>query len=149
MKSGTKMTDTVDTNLLACTATVVAAYVNKNAMLASDLPELIARVHAAFCQRTSGQSGSVLVDDQLKPAVNPKKSVHDDFIICLEDGKQFKSLKRHLATHYDLTPQQYRGKWNLPHDYPMVAPSYAATRSKLATQMGLGRKARDPKIETR
>jgi len=139
------MTDKVDTSLLAYTATVVAAYVSKNAVLASDLPELIARVHAAFCQRTAEQPVSAFADEQLRPAVNPKKSVHDDFIICLEDGKQFKSLKRHLATHYDLTPQQYRGKWNLPHDYPMVAPSYAATRSKLATQMGLGRKARDSK----
>jgi predicted transcriptional regulator len=77
---------------------------------------------------------------ELKPAVNPKKSVTDDYIVCLEDGKKLKMLKRHLATSYDMTPAEYRAKWNLPRDYPMVAPAYAAQRSELARQFGLGRK---------
>ncbi len=81
-----------------------------------------------------------VVQDKQKPAVNPKKSVHDDYIVCLEDGKKFKSLKRHLMTHYSMTPEQYREKWGLDSSYPMVAPNYAAARSQLAKSMGLGRK---------
>ena len=80
--------------------------------------------------------------EPLKPAVNPKKSVFPDYIICLEDGKKFKSLKRHLRTHYDLSPEEYREKWGLPADYPMVAPNYAAARSALAKKMGLGQQRR-------
>jgi predicted transcriptional regulator len=84
------------------------------------------------------------IEEPQKPAVNPKRSVHDDHIVCLEDGKRFKSLKRHLSTHYGLTPDEYRAKWGLPADYPMVAPAYAAARSALAKKMGLGRKAKAP-----
>jgi predicted transcriptional regulator len=98
-------------------------------------------VHAAL-GRVGGASEQPAVEKQ-KPAVNPKKSIHDDYIICLEDGKKFKSLKRHLMTHHGMTPDEYRAKWNLPSDYPMVAPAYAAARSALATKMGLGRK---PKV---
>ncbi|MCA8895574.1 MAG: MucR family transcriptional regulator [Amphiplicatus sp.] len=126
--------------LIELTADVVAAYVSNNPVPVGELPNLIADVHAAL-----GRVGSVAEPvqvDKPKPAVNPKKSVHDDYIICLEDGKKFKSLKRHLMTHYGLTPEQYREKWGLEASYPMVAPSYAAARSQLAKKMGLGRKKR-------
>jgi predicted transcriptional regulator len=93
-------------------------------------------VHAAL-GRVGGASEQPAVEKQ-KPAVNPKKSIHDDYIICLEDGKKFKSLKRHLRTRYDMSPEQYREKWGLPPDYPMVAPVYAEARSRLAKKMGLG-----------
>ncbi len=124
--------------LIELTADVVAAYVSNNPVPVGELPNLIADIHAAL-GRVGGVSDQPPADKQ-KPAVNPKRSVHDDYIVCLEDGKKFKSLKRHLMTHYDLTPDQYREKWNLDPNYPMVAPSYAAARSQLAKKMGLGRK---------
>jgi predicted transcriptional regulator len=136
--------DTADTPsrnsdmLIELTADVVAAYVSNNPVPVGELPSLIADVHTAL-----GRVGSVSEQppaDKQKPAVNPKRSVHDDYIICLEDGKKFKSLKRHLMTHYNLTPDQYREKWGLEATYPMVAPNYAAARSLLAKKMGLGRK---------
>ena len=124
--------------LIELTADVVAAYVSNNPVPAGDLPNLIADVHAALGRvGTSAEQPAV---DKQKPAVNPKRSVHDEYIICLEDGKKFKSLKRHLMTHYNLTPDQYREKWGLDANYPMVAPNYAAARSQLAKTMGLGRK---------
>jgi predicted transcriptional regulator len=129
-------TDLFSADFTELTANVVSAYVAHNPMPVTGLPELIAAVHAAI----SGLSQPAPPAAELVPAVNPKRSVHADYIICLEDGKRFKSLKRHLMTHYELTPQAYREKWNLPHDYPMVAPSYAAARSELAKAMGLGRK---------
>ena len=124
--------------LLELTADLVSAYVSNNPVPAAELPNLIAEVHAAL-----GRVGSVPEQapvEKQKPAVNPKRSVFDDYIICLEDGKKFKSLKRHLMTHYGLTPEQYREKWGLDPSYPMVAPSYAVARSQLAKKMGLGRK---------
>ncbi|MCO6389530.1 transcriptional regulator [Aliihoeflea aestuarii] len=124
--------------LIELTADVVAAYVSNNPVPVGELPNLIADVHMAL-GRVGATPEAAPVDKQ-KPAVNPKKSVHDDFIICLEDGKKFKSLKRHLMTHYGLTPEQYREKWGLDASYPMVAPNYAAARSQLAKKMGLGRK---------
>lgn len=124
--------------LAELTAQVVSAYVSNNTIPADDLPSLIAKVHSAL-NNTVGTS-ETREHEKPKPAVNPKKSVFDDYIICLEDGQQFKSLKRHLMSHYGLTPQDYREKWDLPADYPMVAPSYAERRSKLAREMGLGRK---------
>jgi predicted transcriptional regulator len=124
--------------LIELTADVVAAYVSNNPVPAGDLPNLIAEVHAALGRVGGGVEQPVA--DKQKPAVNPKRSVHDDYIVCLEDGKKFKSLKRHLMTHYDLTPDQYREKWGLDPSYPMVAPNYAAARSQLAKKMGLGRK---------
>ena len=124
--------------LIELTADVVAAYVSNNPVPVGELPNLIADVHAAL-GRVGGPTEQPVVDKQ-KPAVNPKRSVHDDFIICLEDGKKFKSLKRHLMTHYSLTPDQYREKWALDPSYPMVAPNYATARSQLAKKMGLGRK---------
>ncbi|MET3662649.1 MucR family transcriptional regulator [Aquamicrobium ahrensii] len=129
----------IDT-LIELTADVVAAYVSNNPVPASELPNLIADIHAALGRVGGSVSAEPQPVDKQKPAVNPKKSVHDDFIICLEDGKKFKSLKRHLMTHYGLTPEQYREKWGLDANYPMVAPSYAAARSELAKKMGLGRK---------
>jgi predicted transcriptional regulator len=104
------------------------------------LPALIASVHRALCN-TAGTAPEP-APEPLKPAVNPKKSVFPDYIVCLEDGKKFKSLKRHLRTHYDLSPEEYREKWALPADYPMVAPNYAAARSALAKKMGLGQQRR-------
>ncbi|MBB3930700.1 putative transcriptional regulator [Kaistia hirudinis] len=127
---------TPSTDLIDLTADIVSAYVSNNSISAHDLPGLISEVFQAL-SRTHG--GVVEVEPEpLKPAVNPKKSVFPDFIICLEDGKKFKSLKRHLRTHYDLSPEEYREKWGLPADYPMVAPNYAAARSELAKKMGLG-----------
>ena len=128
--------------LIELTADVVAAYVSNNPVPVGELPNLIADVHAAL-GRVGGAPEPAPVDKQ-KPAVNPKKSVHDDYIICLEDGKKFKSLKRHLSVHFGLTPAEYRDKWGLPHDYPMVAPGYSAARSALAKSMGLGRKPSAP-----
>jgi predicted transcriptional regulator len=124
--------------LIELTADVVAAYVSNNPVPVGDLPNLIGDVHAALGK--VGGAAEPAVADKPKPAVNPKRSVHDDYIVCLEDGKKFKSLKRHLMTHYGLTPEQYREKWGLEASYPMVAPNYAAARSQLAKKMGLGRK---------
>ncbi|WP_425457856.1 MucR family transcriptional regulator [Aureimonas fodinaquatilis] len=122
------------------TAEVVAAYVSNNSLPVSDLPGLISDVYNALGQTTAAPQ--VQPVEKPKPAVPVKKSVTDDYIICLEDGKKFKSLKRHLMTHYNLSPEEYREKWDLPTDYPMVAPNYAAARSRLAKQMGLGHKRR-------
>jgi predicted transcriptional regulator len=124
--------------LIELTADVVSAYVSNNSVSATDLPGLIAEVHAALGRADNGIDQAAA--DKPKPAVNPKKSITDDYIICLEDGKKFKSLKRHLMTHYNLTPDQYRERWGLDASYPMVAPNYALARSNLAKQMGLGRK---------
>lgn len=137
MEISDNMTTSNDT-LIELTADVVAAYVSNNPVPVSELPNLIADIHAAL-GRVGSQPEPAAVEKQ-KPAVNPKKSIHDDYLICLEDGKKFKSLKRHLMTHYGLSPEQYREKWNLDPNYPMVAPNYAAARSKLAKEMGLGRK---------
>lgn len=118
------------------TADIVAAYVGANLVSPQDLPALIRTVHTAL--REIGGGVQVAAEVNLEPAVSVKKSVTPDFIICLEDGKRFKSLKRHLRTRYAMSPEEYRAKWNLPHDYPMVAPNYAKARSDLAKRMGLG-----------
>jgi len=128
-----------DNDLIDLSADIVSAYVSHNALSVSDLPRLIADVHTALKNLQSPVAIEPVED--LKPAVPVKKSVHPDFIICLEDGKKFKSLKRHLRTHYNLSPEDYRERWGLPADYPMVAPNYSATRSRLAKDNGLGRKA--------
>lgn len=122
--------------LMEQTTRIVEAYVGNNTMDMKDVPALINDVHQALA-RVSGNS-SVVEREELKPAVSAKRSVMPDYIICLEDGKKFKSLKRHLRTHYNLSPEEYREKWGLPHDYPMVAPNYARARSELAKRMGLG-----------
>jgi predicted transcriptional regulator len=126
------------------TADVVAAYVSNNPVPVGELPKLIADVYTALGQ-VNGAAPAAEVEPQ-KPAVPIKKSVRPDFLVSLEDGKRFKSLKRHLMTSYGMTPDEYRAKWNLPSDYPMVAPNYAASRSALAKTIGLGRKsAQKPK----
>ncbi len=128
--------------LIELTADVVSAYVSNNPVPVSDLPGLIGQVHVAL--RGVGNGAKEEQAEALKPAVSIKKSVTPDYIVSLEDGKKFKSLKRHLATRYGLTPDDYRAKWGLPPDYPMVAPNYAAARSALAKTMGLGRKPKEP-----
>lgn len=126
-------------DFVALAADIVSAYVAKNAVRAADLPEIIASVHSAL----SGLVKPAQAEEKaLTPAVSVKKSVTPDFIVCLEDGKKFKSLKRHLRTAYNMTPDDYRAKWGLAADYPMVAPSYAAARSELAKSMGLGQQRR-------
>lgn len=128
------------TEIVELTSDIVAAYVGNNAVPSSDLPNLINDVYRALSGAVSGASDKPAAD--AKPAVPVRRSVTPEYIICLEDGKKFKSLKRHLRTHYNLTPEQYREKWNLPLDYPMVAPEYAKARSALAKKMGLGQRRR-------
>src|SRR6185312_9877772 len=125
-----------DGNFVGLTANIVSAYVSNNTVAAGDIPALINQVHAALLRVTTGAPASSV--EPLKPAVPVKRSITPEHIVCLEDGKKFKSLKRHLRTQYNMTPEQYREKWGLPSDYPMVAPNYAAARSQLAKQMGLG-----------
>ena len=125
-----------DNDLIDLSTEIVSAYVSHNALSMNDLPRLIADVHTALRGLRSSTTPEPV--EELKPAVPVKKSVAADYIICLEDGKKFKSLKRHLRTHYNLSPEEYREKWGLPHDYPMVAPNYAQARSQLAKKMGLG-----------
>ena len=133
--------DTSHSDYIALAAEIVSAYVSNNSVAATDLAGLIEQVHAALLRLAQGERAPVL-SEALKPAVPVKKSVSNDFIICLEDGKKFKSLKRHLRTQYNMSPEDYREKWGLPVDYPMVAPNYAHTRSKLAKEMGLGSQRR-------
>ena len=123
-------------DLTSLTADIVSAYVAHNALTGDKLPDLIGSVYGAL-SRASVQ-GVEPEKVELKPAVAIKKSVTPDYIICLEDGQKFKSLKRHLRSEYNMSPEEYREKWGLPHDYPMVAPAYAAMRSHLAKSMGLG-----------
>lgn len=138
------MTEIADeANLIDLAADIVSAYVSNNSVAAADLPALIHEVYGALL-KTSGAITEP-EPEPLKPAVPLKRSVTPDYIICLEDGKKFKSLKRHLRTHYDMTPEEYREKWGLASDYPMVAPNYAAARSELAKKMGLGQQRRRAK----
>jgi len=128
--------------LIELTAEIVAAYVSNNSVAANDLPNVISQVHAALGGATTPVEEVV---EKPKPAVSVRRSIQNDYLICLEDGQKFKSLKRHLMTHYGLTPEQYREKLDLPADYPMVAPSYAEARSRLAKEMGLGQKRKRSK----
>jgi predicted transcriptional regulator len=125
--------------LVTLTADIVAAHVSNNSVAVSDLPILISNVHGALVSL-----GTAAAEPEVKqePAVSIRSSVKPDFIVCLEDGKKLKMLKRHLMTHYQMTPDQYRAKWNLPADYPMVAPNYAEQRRTLAKKIGLGTKRR-------
>ncbi|MCP1777811.1 putative transcriptional regulator [Bradyrhizobium barranii subsp. barranii] len=115
----------------------MSAYVGNNPTPAADILNLISQVHGALVRVSSGRTETAPLEPA-KPAVSLKKSIAPDYLVCLEDGKRFKSLKRHLRTQYNMTPEQYREKWGLPADYPMVAPNYAVARSQLAKQMGLG-----------
>ncbi len=126
-------------DLLKFASEIVAAYVSNNPIAVSDIPGMIKSVHATL----GGLAGGTANDSPttLKPAVAVKKSINPEYIVCLEDGKKLKMLKRYLRSRYDLTPEEYRAKWGLPADYPMVAPNYAAQRSEFAKKIGLGRSA--------
>lgn len=130
------------TELLEMTADIVSAYVGNNSVDAADLPGVIQSIHAALAVVKAG--GAQPEPEPQEPAVSIRKSITPDYLICLEDGRKFKSLKRHLRTKYDMSPEEYRAKWGLPKDYPMVAPNYAKARSELAKQMGLGQGGRKP-----
>jgi predicted transcriptional regulator len=129
-----------DISYLELTANIVSAYLSNNPVPTAEIPALISQVHSALKRVVGGQAA--VAAEPLKPAVPVKRSVTPEYIVCLEDGLKFKSLKRHLRTRYNMTPDQYREKWSLPPDYSMVAPNYAAARSQLAKQMGLGQQRR-------
>ncbi len=137
------MTESTGKTLVDLTADIVSAYVSNNSTVASEIPGLIALVHTALVRVSTGRAETA--PEPVKPAVPVKKSVTPEYLICLEDGKRFKSLKRHLRTQYAMSPEQYREKWSLPADYPMVAPNYAVERSQLARKMGLGQQRRSGK----
>lgn len=139
MSVTTKDTAEPQDNMLGLTTQIVAAYVSHNQIPLTEVPGMLRNVHSAL----SGLMGAPVaeVNTNTKPAVPVKKSITDEYIICLEDGKRLKMLKRYLRSHYDMSPEQYRAKWGLPADYPMVAPNYAKQRSDFAKSIGLGRAA--------
>lgn len=128
-----------ESKFIELTANIVSAYVSNNSVASADIPALINQVHSALARVSAGGDPT---GEAPKPAVPIRKSITPEHLVCLEDGKKFKSLKRHLRTQYNMTPEQYREKWSLPPDYPMVAPNYAAARSQLAKEMGLGQQRR-------
>jgi predicted transcriptional regulator len=130
-----------EASCIQLTANIVSAYVRNNSVSSAEIPALISQVYLALMRVSSGAAGAGPAEP-LKPAVSIERSITPAYLVCLEDGRKFKSLKRHLGTQYQMTPDQYRAKWNLPADYPMVAPDYAAVRSQLAKQMGLGQQRR-------
>jgi predicted transcriptional regulator len=132
------MTDLKSQDILALTANIVAAHVSKNALSSDELPGLIRQVYQSLATVGTGNAPA----ERPSPAVPIKKSVTNDFIVCLEDGKKLKMLKRHLKAAYNMSPEQYRERWGLPPDYPMVAPNYAKKRSQLARDLGLGTKSK-------
>lgn len=131
---------TSSSELLGLTTEIVSSHVSNNSVAVGDLSQLIKHVYASLAGASTGAAGRMV--ERPRPAVSIKRSVTPDYIVCLEDGKKLKMLKRHLKTAYDMTPEQYRERWGLPVDYPMVAPNYAAQRSMLAKKIGLGTKAR-------
>ena len=134
------MTDNANTKeLLSLTTEIVAAHVSNNTVAANELPQLINQVYQSLAGVGKGPAPAA---ERPEPAVPVKKSVHADYIVCLEDGKKLKMLKRHLKTAYNMTPEQYRERWGLAQDYPMVAPNYARQRSRLAKEIGLGTRGR-------
>lgn len=133
------MADNQNDNLLALTSNIVSAHLSNNSISADEIPSLIRKVYSTLANVNQDNFSS---SERPQPAVPIKKSVHADYIICLEDGKKLKMLKRHLKTAYNMTPEQYRERWGLPADYPMVAPNYANQRSKLAKDIGLGTSGR-------
>ena len=133
---------------IVLTADVVSAYVSNNTVSSSEIPGLISEVYSALMRVSKGAAAAALAEP-LKPAVPTKRSITTEYLVCLEDGRKFKSLKRHLRTQHQMTPDQYRAKWDLPADYPMVAPNYATARSQLAKQMGLGQQGRrSPRVNS-
>jgi len=139
MNEETSASASSDVELVELSAEIVCAYVSHNVLSPNDVTKFIGDVHSTL--KTLRSSDSAEPQPEIKPAVPVRKSVASDYIICLEDGKKFKSLKRHIRTHYDLSPDEYREKWGLSADYPMVAPNYSAVRSQLAKANGLGRKS--------
>lgn len=137
------MTDTADNNVTSQTSEIVAAFVSRNPTQTADLPALIHAVYATLTN-LGGNPALPVSAEPVKPAVPVRKSITPDYLVCLEDGKKLKMLKRHLASTYNLSPDEYRTKWNLPHDYPMVAPNYSQQRSSLAKKLGLGLQNRGP-----
>lgn len=135
----TPATESPHSDLRSLTAGIVAAYLSRNDVAPDVLPGLIRSVHSALTVPTAPEAA---VEDAPVPVVNPKKSVFPDYIICLEDGKKLKMLRRHLKTAYNMTPDEYRARWGLPPEYPMVAPGYSAQRSALAREIGLGSRTR-------
>lgn len=133
------MSDNSNKNFVEMAAGIVSAYVSNNTVPPSEISSLIAQVHAALLRVAASGEAAV---EPVRPAISVKKSIHADYLVCLEDGKRFKSLKRHLRSQYNMSPEQYREKWGLPLDYPMVAPNYAVARSQLAKKMGLGQQRR-------
>jgi len=129
-----------ESSYIQLTANIVSAYVSNNIVASAEIPNLINQIYSALVRISNGQAMASAAP--LKPAVPIKRSVTAEYLVCFEDGKKFKSLKRHLRIRYGLSPEQYREKWGLPPDYPMVAPNYAATRSQLAKRMGLGQQRR-------
>lgn len=138
----------IEERKLELTSRIVAAYLSRNVVPASDLPHLIQQTYTSLTAASQRDKGETAAEPQ-RPAVPIKKSVTGDFIICLEDGQKFKSLRRHLSAKYGLTPEQYREKWNLPADYPMTAPDYAEQRSRLARASGLGKRPTASALEPR
>lgn len=136
------MSEPASKNFVEMAAGIVSSYVSNNTVAPSDIPALIAQVHAALLRVATGGDAPA---EAARPAVSVKKSMTPEYLVCLEDGKRFKSLKRHLRSQYNMSPEQYRKKWGLPPDYPMVAPNYAVTRSQLARKMGLGQQRRRTK----
>ena len=130
-----------ESSCIQLTADIVSAYVSNNTVSSAEIPALISQVYSALMRVCNGAAVGAPAEP-LQPAVPLKRSITPEYLVCLEDGKKFKSLKRHLGTQHRMTPDQYRAKWNLPADYPMVAPKYAAVRSRLAKQMGLGQQRR-------
>lgn len=130
------MSEAAGKSFIDLTANIVSAYLSNNPTPSSEIPNIISQIHAALLRVSSGRPETPA--EPAKPAVSLKKSINPDYLVCLEDGKRFKSLKRHLRSQYNMTPEQYRDKWGLPADYPMVAPNYAVARSQLAKKMGLG-----------
>ena len=128
----------VDDTLIALTADIVAAHVSNNMVAVGDVPQLIENVHGSLAKL----HGASAEEEKPEPAVSIRSSIKPDYIVCLEDGKKLKMLKRHLMTHYNMTPDEYRAKWGLSPDYPMVAPNYAEQRRQLAKKIGLGTKAK-------
>ena len=138
--NATESGSTTQHELLEMTAEVAAAYVSNNVIPSDELPDLINRIHSALS--TAGKAEPEPEPEKQKPAVSVRRSITPDYLVCLEDGKQLKMLKRYLRTNYDMSPEEYRAKWNLPSDYPMVAPNYAAKRAQMARDIGLGRGGR-------
>jgi predicted transcriptional regulator len=135
-----ELNETSEAELLRLSTDIVAAYLAQNSVQAVAIPEIIRTVHESL--KTLGQAPAARPAERQKPAVPISRSIQDDYIVCLEDGKQLKMLKRYLRSRYNLSPEEYRRKWGLPPDYPMVAPAYAARRSDFAKQIGLGRGVR-------